>query len=122
RAGAPAWFGLPLDGLGRIRLRARITHLGDLSTLVTRARRLFDLDADPIAIDEALSRQAELAPLVARVPGIRVPGAAEPHEMLVRCMVGQQLPVSGARTGLTGLTGALGEPIGEFGGTTLLFP
>ena len=78
-----------------------LTHLGDLSTLVTRARRLFDLDADPIAVDEALARHAELAPLVAAVPGIRVPGAADPHEMLIRAMVGQQITVSAARTALT---------------------
>ena len=110
-AGGPAWFELRLDELGRIRLRARITHLGDLSTLVTRARRLFDLDADPIAIDDALARHAELAPLVARVPGIRVPGAADPHEMLIRAMVGQQITVTAARTALTALTAALGERV-----------
>ena len=108
-AGGPAWFELRLDELGRVRLRARLTHLGDLSTLVTRARRLFDLDADPIAIDEALSRHAELAPLVAAVPGIRVPGAADPHEMLVRAMVGQQITVAAARTALTALTGRAGR-------------
>ena len=110
-AGGPAWFELRLDEVGRIRLRARLTHLGDLSTLVTRARRLFDLDADPIAVDEALARHAELAPLVARVPGIRVPGAADPHEMLIRAMVGQQITVSAARTALTALADALGERV-----------
>jgi AraC family transcriptional regulator of adaptative response / DNA-3-methyladenine glycosylase II len=89
---------------------------------VTRARRLFDLDADPIAIDEALSRHAALAPLVAAVPGIRVPGAADPHEMLVRAMVGQQITVSAARTALSALAGALGERVEGFGDTTLLFP
>ncbi|GAA3204702.1 AlkA N-terminal domain-containing protein [Microbacterium terregens] len=109
--GGPAWFELRLDETGRVRLRARLTHLADLSTLVTRARRLFDLDADPIAIDAALSRHPELAPLVARVPGIRVPGAADPHEMLIRAMVGQQITVSAARTALTALTDALGEPV-----------
>ena len=77
-AGGPAWFEIRLDDVGRVRLRARLTHLGDLSTLVTRARRLFDLDADPIAVDEALSRHPELAPLVAAVPGIRVPGRRRP--------------------------------------------
>ena len=102
-SGGPAWFELRLDEVGRVRLRARLTHLGDLSTLVTRARRLFDLDADPIAVDEALARHPELAPLVARVPGIRVPGAADPHEMLIRAMVGQQITVAAARTALTAL-------------------
>lgn len=120
--GGPAWFEMRLDELGHVRLRARLTHLGDLSTLVTRARRLFDLDADPTAVDDALSRHPELAPLVARVPGIRVPGAADPHEMLIRAMVGQQITVSAARTALTALTERLGEEAPDFGGTHLLFP
>ncbi|GAA1983794.1 DNA-3-methyladenine glycosylase 2 family protein [Microbacterium pumilum] len=120
--GGPAWFEIRLDEVGRVRLRARLTHLADLSTLVTRARRLFDLDADPIAVDEALTRHPELAPLVAAVPGIRVPGAADPDEMLIRAMVGQQITVSAARTALTALAEALGERVEEFGETDLLFP
>ena len=120
--GGPAWFEIRLDEVGRVRLRARLTHLADLSTMVTRARRLFDLDADPIAVDEALARHPELAPLVAAVPGIRVPGAADPNEMLIRAMVGQQITVSAARTALTALAETLGDRVDEFGGTGLLFP
>ncbi|WP_228484539.1 DNA-3-methyladenine glycosylase 2 family protein [Microbacterium cremeum] len=129
----PAWFQLRVDGASeapttvrRVRMRARLTHLADLSTLVTRARRLFDLDADPYAIDEALSRHPELAPRVAALPGIRVPGAADPHEMLIRAMVGQQITVAAARTALSALTEALGEPASGLGGEAsappLLFP
>jgi AraC family transcriptional regulator of adaptative response / DNA-3-methyladenine glycosylase II len=121
-AGGPAWFELRLDGAGRVRLSAKLSHLGDLSTLVTRARRLFDLDADPLAVDEALSRHPELAPLVAGLPGIRVPGAADPHEMLIRAMVGQQITVVAARTALSALTVALGDRVDGFGPATRLFP
>ncbi|UYK39361.1 AlkA N-terminal domain-containing protein [Microbacterium terricola] len=121
-AGGPAWFELRLDVTGRVRMRARLTHLGDLPSLVARSRRLFDLDADPIAVDEALTRQPELAPLVAVVPGIRVPGAADPHEMLIRGMVGQQITVVAARTALTRLADALGDEVDGFGGDTRLFP
>jgi AraC family transcriptional regulator of adaptative response / DNA-3-methyladenine glycosylase II len=129
--GGPAWFELRHDeldaaGTGRVRLHARLSHLADLSTLVTRARRLFDLDADPIAIDVALSRHPELSASVAALPGIRVPGAADPHEMLIRAMVGQQITVVAARTALTALTAALGEDVVSLDGTgataTKLFP
>jgi len=112
----PAWFELRLDDLGRVRLRAALTNLADLSTLVTRARRLFDLDADPDAVDDALARHPELAPRVAALPGIRVPGAADPHEMLIRAMVGQQITVVAARTALTALTTALGDEVPAFAG------
>lgn len=120
--GGPAWFELRVDGQGRIRLRARLTQLRDLPTVVARARRLFDLDADPLAVDAALTTHAELAPLVAAVPGIRVPGAADPHEMLIRAMVGQQITVGAARTALTALSEALGERVPGVEDTPLLFP
>ncbi|MGO2747403.1 DNA-3-methyladenine glycosylase 2 family protein [Microbacterium sp.] len=108
--GGPAWFEIRQSDAGKLRLRVRVTHLGDLAPLVATARRIFDLDADPAAVDAALSQQTLLAPLVARVPGIRVPGAADPHEMLIRAMVGQQITVAAARTALTALTEALGDP------------
>ncbi|MET0812623.1 MAG: Ada metal-binding domain-containing protein [Microbacterium sp.] len=121
-AGGPAWFELRVDGAGRVRLRTQLTQLSDLTSLVTRARRLFDLDADPLAIDDALSTEPLLTRAVARTPGIRVPGAADPHEMLIRAMIGQQITVSAARTALTALTAALGEEVDGFGAATRLFP
>lgn len=120
--GGPAWFALRVDAGGRMRLRARLAHLGDLPVLVARARRLFDLDADPVAVDAALAAHPELAPLVARIPGIRVPGAADPHEMLMRAMVGQQITVAAATTALHALTEALGERVEGFEGHDRLFP
>ena len=120
--GGAAWFEIRLDDYARVRLRARLGSLGDLPTLVTRARRLFDLDADPVAVDEALARHPQLAPLVGAIPGIRVPGAADPHEMLIRAMVGQQITVAAARTALTALTRELGDDIEGSGGATRLFP
>ena len=123
--GGPAWFELRVDAAGRVRLRARLAHLRDLPVLVARARRLFDLDADPIAVDAALSTHAEIAPLVARVPGIRVPGAADPHELLIRAMIGQQITVAAARTALGRVVAELGlavEAPAGFSGLDRLFP
>ena len=107
--GGAAWFEVSQDAAERLHLRARVAQLGDLAPLVSTVRRIFDLDADPLAVDEALSAHPELAPLVARTPGIRVPGSADPHEMLIRAMIGQQITVVAARTALTALTEALGE-------------
>ncbi|MEU4016655.1 AlkA N-terminal domain-containing protein [Microbacterium sp. NPDC028030] len=108
-SGGPAWFEVTQDETQRLHLRARVARLGDLAPLVSTVRRIFDLDADPLAIDEALSTHPELAPLIARTPGMRVPGSADPHEMLIRAMVGQQITVVAARTALIALTDALGE-------------
>ncbi|WP_226532215.1 DNA-3-methyladenine glycosylase 2 family protein [Microbacterium paraoxydans] len=117
-AGGAAWFEVRQDGRSGLHLRARVARLGDLAPLVSTVRRIFDLDADPLAIDEALSTHPEVAPLVTRTPGIRVPGSADPHEMLIRAMVGQQITVVAARTALTALTEALGERTDD----GLLFP
>ncbi|MFJ4997845.1 DNA-3-methyladenine glycosylase 2 family protein [Microbacterium sp. NPDC088619] len=117
-AGGAAWFEVSQDAAERLHLRARVAQLGDLAPLVSTVRRIFDLDADPLAIDQALSAHPELAPLVARTPGIRVPGSADPHEMLIRAMIGQQITVVAARTALTALTDALGERTEQ----GLLFP
>lgn len=117
--GGPAHFEIRQTPEGQLRLRATVTRLADLAPLVSTARRLFDLDADPAAVDEALSGHPELAALVTALPGIRVPGAADPHEMLIRAMVGQQITVAAARTALTALAEQLGERTPDGG---LLFP
>lgn len=109
--GGPAWFEVRLADDGRLRLRARLSALADLGTLIARVRRLFDLDADPLAVDEALSRHPELASAVAAIPGVRVPGAIDADEMLLRAMIGQQISVASARTMQGRLTAQLGEPV-----------
>jgi AraC family transcriptional regulator of adaptative response / DNA-3-methyladenine glycosylase II len=89
-------------------------HLGDLRDLtaaVTRCRRLLDLDADPVAVDEALGTDPLLAPLVRRAPGRRLPGAVDGAELAVRAVVGQQVSVTGARTVAGRLVAALGDPL-----------
>ncbi|WP_461062327.1 DNA-3-methyladenine glycosylase 2 family protein [Streptomyces pseudoechinosporeus] len=74
---------------GWLDARLHLTDLRDLTTAVQRLRRLFDLDADPYAVDERLAADPLLAPLVAARPGLRSPGAADPEELAVRAVVGR---------------------------------
>lgn len=83
----------------------------DLTPAVARLRRLFDLDADPMVVDEHLAADALLAPLVAASPGRRVPGSVDVFETAVRAIVGQQISIAGARTVTGRIVRALGEPI-----------
>jgi len=94
-----------------VRCELRLSDLRDLAAAVQRCRRLLDLDADPIAVDEALAADPALAPLVRRAPGRRVPGAVDGAELAVRAVLGQQVSVAGARTLAGRLTAALGEPL-----------
>lgn len=115
-----AWFRVSHDGA--LRLEAHLCDVRDLGALVATVRRLFDLDADPLAVDGVLAEHPALAPLVARTPGIRVPGSADPHEMLMRAMIGQQISVAAARTHLERLAHALGERVQIGGEERILFP
>ena len=99
---------LTLEGDTAISCTARLDEVSDLSTLVARVRRLFDLDADSVAIDAALARDEALAPLVAAVPGIRLAGSLDAEEALFRTLVGQQISVPAARTVLGNLVRDLG--------------
>jgi AraC family transcriptional regulator of adaptative response / DNA-3-methyladenine glycosylase II len=89
-----------------------LSAMSDLQAAVQRCRRLFDLDADPAAIDAHLSGDPTLAPLVAKRPGLRSPGAVDGAELLVRAVLGQQVSVAGARTVAGRLAGIVDDPIG----------
>src|SRR5580704_2267014 len=100
-----------------------LSDLRDLQTAVARCRQLLDLDADPVAIWEALRDDALVGPLVRRDPGRRVPGAADGFELAVRAVIGQQVSVPGARTVAGRLVLAAGDPLpAPFGAVTHLFP
>ncbi|MGW0332733.1 AlkA N-terminal domain-containing protein [Streptomyces sp. NPDC003011] len=74
---------------GWLDARLHLTDLRDLTTAVQRLRRLFDLDADPYAVDERLGADERLAPLVAARPGLRSPGAVDPQECALRALAGR---------------------------------
>lgn len=104
-------------------LRLKLDTLNNLNVLVQRCRHLFDLDADPAAIGEALAIDPLLAPLVAARPGLRVPGAVNGFEMAVRAILGQQVSVSGARTLAGRIVQKFGEPLAtNDGALTHFFP
>lgn len=90
---------------------------------VAGCRFLLDLDADPAAIDGALSADPILAPLVAGAPGRRVPRTLAPEEMALRAVIGQQVSTAAAATHAARLVRDAGEPLDDpEGGLTHLFP
>jgi AraC family transcriptional regulator of adaptative response / DNA-3-methyladenine glycosylase II len=94
-----------------------------LRDTVERARRLFDLDAEPAAIAAVLARDATLRPLVARLPGLRVPGAWDPFEVAVRAILGQQVTIAHATRMCGALVAAWGTPLpAPLAGLTHAFP
>jgi AraC family transcriptional regulator of adaptative response / DNA-3-methyladenine glycosylase II len=93
----PALVELELDG-ERARMRLPAGDSRDRAVAARRCRRLLGLDRDPAPARAALARDELLGPLVAVRPGLRVPGALDGGEILVRAIVNQQVSLAAART------------------------
>lgn len=76
-----------------------------------RVRRLFDLDADVPSITMQFTHDALLGPLVAKRPGLRVPGCWDRFELALRAVLGQQVSVAAARTLAGRLVARFGEAL-----------
>jgi len=109
-------------GNPHVLLRVRLPRYAELLQVVERARRIFDLDADPLRISGHLRRSPALAPLLRAMPGLRVPGAWDAFELAVRAVLGQQVTVRGATTLAGRLVQMCGTPVDLGEGLTHLFP
>lgn len=106
-----------------IACRLTLSDLRDLPVAISRCRRMLDLDADPVAVDDQLRRDPFLAPLVDKAPGRRVPRTVDEAEFAVRAVLGQQVSTAAARTHAARLVTAHGTPVDDpEGGLTHLFP
>ncbi|WP_155057528.1 DNA-3-methyladenine glycosylase 2 family protein [Streptomyces blattellae] len=106
-----------------IACRLTLSDLRDLPVAISRCRRMLDLDADPVAVDEQLRRDPVLTPLVDKAPGRRVPRTVDEAEFAIRAVLGQQVSTAAARTHAARLVTAHGERIDDpAGGLTHLFP
>ncbi|WP_369393019.1 AlkA N-terminal domain-containing protein [Streptomyces sp. CG1] len=106
-----------------IACRLTLSDLRDLTVAISRCRRMLDLDADPVAVDDHLRTDPFLAPLVDKAPGRRVPRTVDEAEFAVRAVLGQQVSTAAARTHAARLVAAHGKPLDDpEGGLTHLFP
>ena len=110
-------------GIEYVGCRLHLSDVRDLGAAVERSRRLLDADCDPVAVDDELADDPQLAALVRARPGLRVPGHVDGGELAVRAVLGQQVGVRSAATTASILTQRYGEalanPVGE---VTHLFP
>ena len=103
----------PAAGRDCLEVAVERSQSGMLLSLVERARRVFDLDADPAEIAESLAVDPDLARLLRKQPGLRVPGAWDGFELAVRAILGQQVSVKGASTLAGRLVSAFGSGLEE---------
>ncbi|WP_188037514.1 bifunctional transcriptional activator/DNA repair enzyme AdaA, partial [Actinotalea sp. JY-7885] len=85
-------------GASHLAATLTVPDIADVPRVVGRLRHWADLDAEPLRVATVLGEDPLLAPLVARRPGLRVPGTVDPAELAVRTVLGQQVSVAAART------------------------
>jgi AraC family transcriptional regulator, regulatory protein of adaptative response / DNA-3-methyladenine glycosylase II len=111
----------PGDGL--IRARFQLDNAADEPIAVERSRVLFDLDAEPQVVFDALEPDPLIGPLIRANPGRRVPGHVDPDEIAFRAVLGQQVSLAGAATLAGRLVADYGEPLrSPLGSVSHLFP
>jgi AraC family transcriptional regulator of adaptative response / DNA-3-methyladenine glycosylase II len=107
----------------RLELRAYDVAARELDRVVARIRRMFDLDLDPERLVTAFRGEPRLAKLVRARPGMRVPSAWDPFELVVRAILGQQVSVAAATTLAGRLATRSGVPLDRpRAGLSRLFP
>lgn len=125
-AEAPGWLRVSAGPGGEHALKLELHGVpsAQLLEIVNRLRRMFDLDADPQAIADALSVDPRLRPLLRHSPGLRLPSGWDGFEMAVRAVLGQQISVTAARTLSARLARRFGQvlPAGFPPGLQHLFP
>ncbi len=123
---APGWLHLRAapGGDNALQLQLHCPKSMQILGVVTTLRRMFDLDANPQSISEEFANDALLGPLIARRPGLRLPGGWDGFEIAVRAILGQQISVAAARTLATRIVHRWGEPLptAPMPGLERLFP
>lgn len=95
--GSPGWLEVRWQDEGLV-ASIPVGLQRDMSGLLQRLRRVFDLDADSSVIDGHLREDSLLNRWVCQAPGLRVPGAWDGFETAVRAVLGQQVSVARATT------------------------
>ncbi|WP_243042309.1 DNA-3-methyladenine glycosylase 2 family protein [Dyella sedimenti] len=125
-AEAPGWLRLDAwpGGEHALRLRLHCPQPAQMLPVVTTLRRMFDLDANPQSIGEALQASKLLKPLWRKRPGLRLPGGWDGFEIAVRAILGQQVSVAAARTLATRIVQRYGTSVANapLPGLERLFP
>ena len=104
---------------------AVLSSPSDAAQAAALAGHLVDATVDPMAVDARLAADPALSESVRAMPGVRLPGAVDPHELLIGTIVGQQVSVAAARVAQAKLVRRAGTALPAWmavGGVTHLFP
>ncbi len=84
-------------------------QISAIHMIISRVRRLFDLDSDPVLIANAFDADPALAKLLKKYPGLRIPTGWEPFEIGIATILGQLVSIKQAYSLVNDLIEFYGE-------------
>jgi len=122
--GDKGWFEVTsIANKTALKLTVQLDNYRYLNHVILRVRRMFDLDADMQVIQQQLSQDQMLSPIIAKYPGLRLPGCWDKFEFSIRAILGQQISVKAATTLANKITLKYGdESVPNPSGLTHIFP
>lgn len=90
------WFKVTFGDRHSVKVDCKTNQALNILEFVARLKNLFDLDADPMAIEHVLIEDTFLAPYLKQHSGLRVPGCWDGFEVAIRAVIGQQISVKAA--------------------------
>jgi AraC family transcriptional regulator, regulatory protein of adaptative response / DNA-3-methyladenine glycosylase II len=108
----------------QLKLRTTAADPKILGEVISRVRRMFDLDSDPVVIANCFARAPVLAKLCKRFPGLRVPRGWDPFETAICSILGQLVSAEHRSTLVGQIVRGYGDAITHpvSGERTRLFP
>lgn len=103
------WFQAKPSHNNKIEIEFKLSKTSNIIEFVTRLKNIFDLDADPMVIENSLQEDEKLNPFLKQYRGLRIPGCWDGFELAVRAIVGQKISVKAARTILSRIVEIYGE-------------
>ena len=103
------WFQVRHLENNKLDFEVKLNKNANILELIARLKTIFDLDADPMSIENDLKKDKQLKPFLSQHQGLRIAGAWDGFELAVRAIAGQKISVSAARTTLSKLVNLCGE-------------
>jgi AraC family transcriptional regulator of adaptative response / DNA-3-methyladenine glycosylase II len=103
------WFKAKHSENNKIEIEFKLNKSANIMEFIAQLKNIFDLDADPMSIENSLQEDVKLKPFVMQHKGLRIPGCWDGFELAVRAIVGQKISVKAARTILSRIVEVCGE-------------
>ncbi len=78
-------------------------------SIVSKVRRLFDIDSDPVVIANSLEKDSKVKKILKEYPGIRLPSGWNPFEVATSAILGQLVSIERGRSLVDGLINIAGK-------------